>query len=276
TYLIKHGWFNAVVESESQISQARQRVVVTYKVTGNKPYNINSLTYEIPDSNLLAHTKTSRTARNNLNPGDQFNIEELEDERKTLNEYFRNRGYYGFNKELIYFDVDSSLNKHAVDLTLGILPRKIPYSGDPDSLLIVPYRTFKINEITIIDRPASRSTPIIEVDTIILNDYVIIDQDQLQVHPKTLSQNVLFKKGEYYKLDQVTRTYRRLSSLPIVRATNIQFTPVSDDVNNTLLNSVITLTPSKKQNVALEWQGTNRGGFLGISGKVRYQNKNIF
>ena len=276
TYLVKHGWFNAIVESETKIRRSGQRVEVTYKITGNTPYRINSLTYEIPDSNLIAHTKTSRATRNNLKPGDQFNIEILETERKTLNEYFRNLGYYNFNKELIYFDVDSSLNKHAVDLTLGILPRKIPYSGDPDSLLVVPYRTFKLKEITIIDRPASRSTPITKVDTLILKDYVIIDQDQLKVHPKTLSQNVLFKQGEFYKLDQVTRTYRRLSSLPIVRSTSIQFIPVSDDINNTLLNCLITLTPSKKQNVSLEWQGTNRGGFLGISGKVRYQNKNIF
>ncbi len=276
TYLIKHGWFNAKVESEVDIRPSRQRVEVTYKITGNEPYVINSLAYEIPDTNLLVYTKTSRATRNNLKPGDQFNIEVLDEERQTLNEYFRNLGYYNFNKELIYFDVDSSLNKHTVDLTLGIIPRKIPYSGDPDSLLIVPYRTYKLNEITIIDRPASRSNPIAQVDTILLNDYVIIDQNQLKVHPKTLSQNVLFKQGEFYKLDQVTRTYRRLSSLPIVRATSIQFTPVSDDVNNRLLNCVIALTPSEKQNVALEWQGTNRGGFLGISGKVRYQNKNIF
>lgn len=276
TYLIKHGWFDAEVESEVDINQSRQRVVVTYKVTGNTPYNIKSLTYEIPDTSLLKHTETARATRNTINVGDQFDIEELEAERKTLNEYFRNRGYYNFNKELIYFDVDSSLNKHAVDLTLGILPRKIPYAGDPDSLLVVPYQTFQINDITIIDRPASRSTSITEVDTILLNDYIIIDQDQLKVNPKTLSQNVLFKKGEYYKLDEVTRTYRRLSALPIVRATSIQFTPVSDDINNRLLNAVISVTPSKKQNVSLEWQGTNRGGFLGVSGKVRYQNKNIF
>lgn len=276
TYLVKHGWFDAVVESETKINQSRQRVEVIYKITGNTPYTINSLMYEIPDSNLLAHTKTSRATRNNLKPGDQFDIDVLETERKTLNEYFRNLGYYNFNKELIYFDVDSSLNKHAVDLTLGILPRKVPYAGDPDSMLVVPYRTYKINDITIIDRPALRSEPILQRDTVVVNDYVIIDQNQLKVHPKTLSQNVLFKPGQFYKLDQVTRTYRRLSSLPIVRATSIQFTPVSDDANNTLLNCHISLTPSKKQNVSLEWQGTNRGGFLGLSGKVRYQNKNIF
>ena len=276
TYLVKHGWFNAQVNSQAKIDSSRQRVTAIYEIIGNNRYTINSLVYEIPDVNLLQHTKESRAQRNTLNIGDPFNIEKLDEERKVLNDYFKNLGYYNFNKELIYFDVDSNLNKHAVNLTLGIVPRKVPYSGDPDSLLTVPYKTYKINDITIIDRPHFRNAVITKTDTTLIKDYTIIDQHQLKVHPKTLSQNVLFKQGQYYKLDQVTRTYRRLSSLPIVRATSIQFTPVSDDLDNTELNCTIGLTPSEKQNFAFEWKGTNRGGFLGIAGTISYQNKNIF
>src|SRR5690554_3169562 len=50
TYLVKHGWFNAEVESKTRIDTAKQRATVTYLVTGNTPYTINSLEYEIPDS----------------------------------------------------------------------------------------------------------------------------------------------------------------------------------------------------------------------------------
>ncbi len=276
TYLIKHGWFNATVSSNVEKDRSRQRAVVTYNIIGKKPYTINSLALEIPDSNLVYYTIESRSKRNNLSVGDQFNIIKLDEERNILNEYFRNLGYYNFNKELLYFDVDSSLNNHSVNLTLGIFPRRMPYSGDPDSLLTVPYRKYKLNTITIIDRPYSRNTVLAKSDTVFLKNYTIIDQNQLKVNPKTLSQNVLFKTDEYYQLDKVTRTYRRLSSLPIVRATSIQFTPVSDDPSNTLLNAVVGLTPAPKQNFSFEWKGTNRGGFLGISGIARYQNKNIF
>ena len=276
TYLVKHGWFNAEVASKTRIDTAKQRVVVTYIVTGKTPYTINSLEFEIPDSNLYQYTMESRAKRNTLRTGKQFNIEELDEERKFLNEHFRNLGYYNFNKELIYFDVDSNLNKHAVDLTLGIYPRKVPYSGDPDSLLVVPYKTYTLNEVTIIDRPLTRSTQMLDADTFYVKDYKIIDQNQLKVNHKTLTQNVMFRKGEYYKLDKATRTYRRLSSLPIVRGTSIQFTPVDDSPENTKLNCLVAITPAEKQNFAFEWKGTNRGGFLGISGSLGYQNKNMF
>lgn len=276
TYLVKHGWFNAEVASKARIDTAKRRVVVTYTVIGKTPYTINSLDFEIPDSNLHHLTMESRAKRNTLRTNKQFNIEELDEERKILNEYFRNMGYYNFNKELIYFDVDSNLNKHAVELTLGIYPRKVPYAGDPDSLLVVPYRTYTLNEVTIIDRPLMRSTHILDSDTFYVKDYKIIDQNQLKVNHKTLAQNVMFRTGEFYKLDKATRTYRRLSSLPIVRGTSIQFTPVDESIENTELNCLVAITPAEKQNFAFEWKGTNRGGFLGISGTVSYQNKNIF
>lgn len=280
TYLVKHGWFNAEVDYHTKFKSRRdsinRRITVVYSITGKTPYVIKNLDYDIPDASLMNYTLESRAKRNTLRTGRQFNIEELDEERKILNEYFRNIGYYDFNRELIYFDVDSNLNEHAVNLTLGILPRRIPYAGDPDSLLIVPYKTYKLNKVTVTDRPFSRSNEILSPDTFLVDDYRIIDYNQLKINHKTLVQNIIFKPHDYYKLDRATRTYRRLSSLPIVRATNIQFTPTQETVENTLLDVVVTVTPAEKQNFSFEWKGTNRGGFLGISGTLGYQNKNIF
>lgn len=276
TYLIKHGWFDAEVETKTRPGSKNQTVIVTYIITGHTPYVINSLAYNIPDTNLLRYTIESRATRNTLRHGSQFNIDKMDAERELLNSYFRNLGYYNFYKELIYFDADSSLNTHAVDLTLGIIPRKVSSADNPDSTYTLPYKKYKINAVKIIDRPYLRKTPILDRDTTVVEGYFIIDQHQLNVKPKVLAQNVLFKPGNFYQLDEVTRTYRRLSSLPIVRATSIDFTPVSEAIDNRLLNAEIGLTPSKKQNISFTAKGTNRGGFFGLSGSVGYQNKNIF
>jgi outer membrane protein assembly factor BamA len=276
TYLIKHGWFNATVSSQSKLNEDKNTAVVTYIINGGEPYAIESFQLDIPDNRLKSLTADSRKGRKTLQPGSQFNIDQLDKEREKLTTYFRNRGYYNFNKELIYFDVDSNLNSHGVELTLGIVPRKIPYSGDPDSLLIVDYRRFKIADITITDQPAliNKSAPVI--DTTQIRGYKILNRDQLKVKPRILAQNLLFKSGEYYDLEEVTRTYKRLGALPIVRAVSIQFTPVNEGADNTELNCTVTLSPTPKQNISFGARGTNRGGFLGISGKVGYQNKNIF
>jgi len=274
-YLLKHGWFDAEASFEMFPIKKRQGKVV-YTISAKEPYTIRSLILNIPDEALTIYTEKSRSDRNTLQAGDQFNIEKLDAERELLNQYFRNRGYYDFNKELLYFNVDSSLSAHQVDLTLGIVPRKVPYPGDPDSLVTVPYKRYTIENITIIDKPYERNKPIFTSDTLIIENYRLIDQNQLLVKPKILAQNILFKPGEYYEIANITRTYRRLSTLPIVGATSIQFFPLTEEEDNTYLRSVISITPTSKQAIAFEANGTNRGGFLGISGSANYRNKNAF
>lgn len=276
TFLVKHGYFNAEVSSEVNLQEQRQMKTALYLINPGRAYKIDSLTFEIEDVYLENLVYESRTAGKNVKVGDRFDVEKLDLERKKLTSYFRNRGYYDFHKELIYFDVDSSLSRHAVNLVLGIIPRKVPYEGNPDSLIVVPYKRYKLNEITVVDRPFLRDQKITNSDTLFLRNYRIIDQNQLRVKPKTIGQNILFDQNEYYQLDRVTRTYRRLSTLPIVRAASIEFEPVTDEIENRLLNVIIGLSPAPKQNVSLEWNGTNQGGFLGISGAVGYRNRNIF
>lgn len=276
TYLLKHGWFNAKVSSKEKYKKKGMAISITYVIEPNKPYFIDSIHLNIPDSMLHDYAIRSRDKRKDVVVGSQFNIEKLEKERNELTKEFRNHGYYDFNKVLIYFDVDSNLSNHSVNLTLGVIPRKIPYEGDPDSLLTVPYKRYLINDISVIDLPNNRNKMVTETDTLKLPQYTFIDQNQLLVKPKIIAQNIILRSGEYYDLSKTTRTYRRLSSLPIVRSASLQYIPVSQDINNNRLNCLIALTPVPKQNISFEWKGTNRGGFLGIAGTASYQNKNIF
>jgi len=276
TFLIKHGYFNAKISSEVKTNDDKKMKTVVFTINPKTPYTIDSLTFNIPDTYLNSLIQESRLVGKTVNVGDRFDIDRLDAERKKLTDYFRNRGYFDFHKELIYFDVDSSLNHHAIHLELGIIPRKVPYEGNPDSLITRPYKRYRINEIEIIDRPFLRDQNIIIRDTIEVRNYTIIDQDQLNVKPKTIAQNIIFDEDEHYELDRVTRTYRRLSTLEVVRAASIDFEPVSEDLDNRLLNVKIGLSPAAKQNISLEWDGTNQGGFLGISGALGYRNRNIF
>ena len=276
TFLIKHGYFNASVSFEIETLSKKKMKLVKYSLKPREPYLIDSMSFEIPDDYLAQLTKESRLRRKHVSVGDRFDVDELDEEREELTSYFKNRGYFDFHKELIYFDVDSSRNNNSVHLELGIIPRKVPYEGDPDSLIVSPYKRYRIRNITVIDRPYYRDREASALDTTNIRGYSIIDQGQLKVKPKLIAQNILFDRESYYELDKVTTTYRRLSTLPIVRAASIRFNPVSDDIDNRWLDAEIGLTPSPKQNISLEWDGTNQGGFLGISGALGYRNRNIF
>ncbi|HKK38863.1 MAG TPA: POTRA domain-containing protein, partial [Cryomorphaceae bacterium] len=126
-FLVKHGYFNAEVSTQIKTKEKKQMKTAVYLIKAKQAYTIDSLTFDIPDDYLAKLVAESRTVGKNIEVGDRFDIERLEEERKKLTSYFRNRGYYDFHKELIYFDVDSSRNNHSVHLELGIVPRKVPY-----------------------------------------------------------------------------------------------------------------------------------------------------
>ena len=272
-YLLKHGWFDATVYAT--VNYKKQKAEVNYFIKGNTPYFIDTIKMNISDGRLLTLTYHARREQTNVKSGDQFNIDRLDKERDYLTGYFRNRGYYTFSPELIYFQVDSTLPGNIVNLTLGIVPNKTPWPGNPDSLIVVPYQRYAVDNILVSSRDPNGSS--VAGDTILYNHYLFNTGSDFKVKPRILSQHILFKPNQYYTQDRVTQTYKRLSALPAVRAVNIGFTPLELNTDSAKsLSCTILLTPAPKHNITLETNGTNRGGFLGISGNIGYTNRNIF
>ncbi len=276
TYMVKQGWFNATVDTEVKNLTREKQQEVVYTVHTGKPYVIDSVFFEVYDPGIMRRIDRVIQSSNRLRSGRRFNIDELDAERTAITRLLRNEGYYDFNKDLLYFDVDTALGRHAVHLTLGLHARTLPYANNPDSLLKVPYKQYTIGSVTIIDRPNLRDVAVDQADTLRVDGYLVIDQNQVQVRPRVITSNILFSQGDFYRADRVTTTYRRLSSLQPVRSSNIRFTPAEEGEENTLLNCMIAITPAPKQSVSVEGRGTNRGGFLGIQGGLSYKNRNIF
>ena len=55
-----------------------------------------------------------------LKKGEVFDTDNLINERDRISKYLRNRGFYSFNKEFIYFDLDSNNRSKKINLNLGI------------------------------------------------------------------------------------------------------------------------------------------------------------
>ena len=68
---------------------------------------MNDIKYLCEDK---AISKYLDSIKNNsiLKSGAIFNTDNLSYERDRISNYLRNRGFYSFNKEFIYFDLDSN------------------------------------------------------------------------------------------------------------------------------------------------------------------------
>ena len=287
-YLNNHGYFNADISYSVKYPKKRKRCAkIEYKITTHTPYKINSVNYAINDATLKAFV-LSEKSKCLIIPGEIYNVDNIDAERERITRTLRNNGYYYFSKDYINFIIDSSLNTHKVDIKIKVSDAMAPSAIKSDSLVTAKHRRFSLNKIII--------NTDFETDKNIINTYdtvkVIIParlkkrppkvyyyafRNKLKINKKTISQSVYVDSGDIFNISDVEKTYKSLLDLKIYRFVNINFQELerTSDVTGSL-DCIIRLTKSPTQALAVSTEATNKGGELGVSAGLVYENKNLF
>lgn len=278
-FLFKKGYFNNVVRDSVGVDTSRKKARVYYFVELNAPYIIDSFAYKVSDPKLAKQIEISKE-NSLIKPGNNLDFEKLDEERARITTFLKDKGYYFFSKEYIYYDVDSSMNSRRVKVTMGVNNMLKSSAANPDSLTEVPHRRFLINEIyvnTDFDpRVANIDSLKDKYDTLLSEEHYFIYRNNLKFKTSTLLDAIYINKTYTYRAKEVEATYKKLSSLGVFKSVNIQFELNPDDPTQSSLNCYINLVPNKKQSITLEANGTNKSGNLGIMGNYTYKNKNSF
>jgi outer membrane protein assembly factor BamA len=259
------GYLNAKVDTI--LNPKDKKISVTYDIKTGTPYRIRSYTNTIQDTtihNILEKTHSKPL----LNEGDLFDQENLEQERIRINNSLRNRGYYTFSKEYVYFKADTTLNSHQVDLFLDIYPPR-------DS---IPYSQYKINNVTIIsgyDYTTPMNRFLRRADTTEYKNMTIIRGRDQFLRSSSIARRNYLRKGWRYSDIAFSATYEAFSNLSAIRQTNITLTPVLTDSTN-LLDATIILSPANAHWFRASLEGTNSAGDIGVAPSLAYQHQNIF
>lgn len=283
-YLNNIGHFNSNVNTN--IFTKDKKAKVNYKISLSKAYRIRNIDYLIPDKKVKYYTLLDNT-KTLLHKNDIYNAYTLEDERERITNHFKNQGYYFFNREFVYFEIDSTLNNNELDITIAIKNNKVLTSGSEGEFIEREHKKYIINNIFVKPDYNPLKKNILDFDTIVKTvssnkinkhalKYNFIFRDKLKIKPQTIIQSIYFRPGQKYILDQEHQTYKRLAALRMFKYANIQFAKTNTDTSANLLNCNINLTRSKVQSYSIEAEGTNSGGDLGVGGNLVYQNKNIF
>lgn len=233
------GYFHA--EVDTQLRFKKRKVEVTYLVTAHQPYYIRNYEVDIP---IPAVREIAQNERCKVHSGAQFSTAVLDEERERITTALRNQGYYYFEKSLLEYTADSSLNTHQVDVRLHIAP----YVSQLDSAELKRLNTrYSIREVN-------------------------YSQDYPFLRKSALRRASRIRAGERYAEWREERTYARMNALPPVKYVDIAFTPVGDS----LLDCNIMVSRSKLNSVTAEVEGTYSAGDWGVAAGLRYTNKNIF
>ena len=293
-YLQNKGYFHNRVESEVRFKpkfskrrdrlnipqRAPKKVFVKYKIYPGKPYIIKNVSYSIVDKNIIEPVKRSISDGDGvlLKPGQNYNVERIDDERTRFSKAMRNEGFFYFNKEYIVFQIDSSLDNNLLNIKEIIrnpLEKTVTSTGK-DTIIEGVHHKYSISKVIVNANfdPKNQSIKMNE-DLIVVDGIHFINKSFLSFFPDVIANQIFIRPGDLFNEDKDEYTYKRLSGL-----NNFKFIDISYKEDETTdkhnLVCYINLTPSIKQSFGLEAEGTNTGGQLGTSGIATYKNKNTF
>ena len=288
-YLAKTGFFNSDAAYRREQVGRKQKMKVIYVIHPSTPYKLRNIYYPIDDS-LLRSFIVNDKGNSLLNTGDNYNAFKMEQERGRITDLLQQKGYFYFNPNFIYYQVDSAMNSHQMDLYVRA---KDSWKGEADSLHIDEkiHKRYLIKDIYITPNYDPLAPPDQKKDTLDFevsyhvkggqpSVYRIIHSGSLKINPKTISQSVFMRQGSMYNALDVRKTRSRINELGLYSYTGIKFREVAplDTARNTIgeLDCIIDLSRRKLHSFTLEAEGTNSGGRPGIGFNFTYQNNNIF
>ncbi len=247
------GYFNSEVTYKEKI---RGKLVdITYLVKPKSPYIIDSINFLIPDKNI------SKIVINKslIQTGNRYRQKDLTAERDRIRNQLANNGYYGFSRQYVTFEVDttitgnqktmvnvlvknpSGLNKHKIYKLDSVI-----FVSDSNSKLRVKRRQKTYNNITY--------------------DYV---RDIYS--SKILDWRIFIYPDSLYSEKNTFETQKQLSNVNNFKFINIKY----DTTGGSFIAHVFT-SPLKRFETSSEVGINSRGGLPGPFVNLGLVNRNTF
>jgi len=183
-YMHNKGFYNVEVSDTTQYRKQQAKII--YTVTPNQPYRIRDITYFFHDASLSPLVMAD-TASSLFRKGAFFEVDLLQKERIRIETVLRNRGYYSFTRDFVYFEVDSSLNSCQVDITLGV--RNFPEQDMRGKVVHVDHPVYKIRDVylvtdhDVVSYDRKRDSGLVRKDTLLFDSIHVVFSEKPIIRP---------------------------------------------------------------------------------------------
>ena len=274
TALSNKGFMDNTVNYRVKADSVKRKATVDFDITLGEPFYIRSIDYNIPDEDM-SDIILADSSHFTVHSGDLLNYNRLDEWRQRVTENLRNHGYYAFNKEYITFTADTAAGSRAVDLTFNT---REPYRNEH-----MPYYTehepFYVRDVVYVTNydPVQMHEGIVGTDTLTMSGGVkVIQDDDPYLRTDILDECNHIEPGALYNAEAVSRTYRALGRLSVLKQINIDVRPVGEVDGVLMVDAYVLLQPDKTQTVSVSLEGTNSEGDLGFGVGLDYEHRNLF
>jgi hypothetical protein len=225
-YLYNNGFFDA--ETDFEVITEKKKARVTYSVTENRPYIIDSF-YTRSDDEAIYFLLDKNSKSSNIKVTEIYNQNSISKERQRIEDLLKENGYYTFSRSYVEYNVYKDTAENTVKIEQII--RK-PINSEVHQVYTLDSIYFSI------DPPNTE---------FINNEYKSSFKDiNFEVYEdkyseKIISSRIFLNKGDLYNRTNVIETQRQLANLDLFRFVNIAF----DTLGNVLRPKIFT-QPNQK------------------------------
>ena len=266
--LFNKGYMDASVSYEEAVK--KRQVKVTYNVEAGEPYRLGEYSILLPDSAAMGFVDADTI--DGLRSGMLFDVDALDAERDRITRLLRNKGYYNFRKEFLFFAVDSMAGRRRIATKLLLQPQ---YSTN-DSALSILFSRKQVESVTIIgikDADLTKDFATLDLDTQVVDGFKVVTSKKSKTfRPSALVAKTYIRPDRYYNERRVDRTYSQLGSLSAVKYVNIGFR----ENERGQLDATVIASQDKPHSLSTNIEGTYSDGDFGVGIGIGYKNNNIF
>lgn len=218
--LREHGYFAASVRDSIAILKDSLQARVFYTINMGKPYLYDSIEF-LPPISLVGGVQFDHSLFSKLQVGDQFNLGRLLEDRQLISTMLRNRGFYYYTPDVIYYEADTLHRDNAVHLKARIK------QGTPESV----FTPWTIGNVVFTINGFRGDTM---KDSTQFNDILIrYNGRRPQVRSGVIGRRMRLRPGDIYSERAEMRSREALARLGVFAYTEFVFTPI-DTVNHVL------------------------------------------
>lgn len=267
-YYFNYGWFNAKIDYNIDYL-AHKRAKVTYNITPNTPYVIDTINTKIYTP-IVKTIYDANTDKSLVKVGQQYSSNNFLKEKSRVVNLMRNSGIYYFSEDNVKFEFDTIglKNKVIADYIITNRSQKIG-----DSTYTQNFKQYKIKDVNIFTDDSFENADLAITDSLTYKGYNFYSKGEMRYRPKALLDAIFINKGDLYSDLDRYRTTRRLSNLRIFKYPNVSFTENPD----TTLTANIKLSPLKKFSLGLTAEVSQSNiQTVGISASPSLSIRNVF
>ncbi len=268
-FLFNKGYFNAII-NDSIVYLKNRQVSIIYKISSGPVTTVENIKYQCFDKGIIKYLDTIKD-NSIISKGDYFDTYKLTEERNNVTTFLQNRGFYSFNKEFIFYELDTMNRDNNVEIKFGIQNYK-KFDENKNKIVELPHQQFKINNVYVNISSSFSESKLIDEDSVSSKSLIITNYQPIKYQKRIIKKSILFKKNQFYSKYDAQGTYKRLIGLNLFKSVSLNF----DTINNSQLNGIINLIPRKTQGFGISIDGTNSEGVYGTEGSISYNHNNLF